>query len=161
MSKSVTKQADQKPSIDYDCDTRVYWCSETDYHDREKNFGIFEEGGRAYRILDPNTPRPWLNYLANAHFGSVVSNTGLGFNWYNSTLLRITKYEHAIDYLPREFEDGREIFLCDRSTNEQTNLLREASRLECVHRPGCSTLKGTCQDIEFAVDFFCASPRPM
>ena len=76
--------------IAYDCDTSPYWCSEEDYNNRDKTFGEFIDGGRGYRINDPDTPRPWLNYLSNKKFGSVISNRGLGFSWYASTLLRIT-----------------------------------------------------------------------
>ncbi|MBN1269423.1 MAG: hypothetical protein JXB04_07545, partial [Kiritimatiellae bacterium] len=138
----------------YDCDTFPYWCSEEDYNNRSKRFGEFLDGGAAYRIGDPNTPRPWLNYFANHKFGSVTSNRGLGFTWFRSTLLRITKYEHPIDYLPREFQDGREIIVTDLATDTSCNLLREARNLVCTHRPGWSTIQGSAAGLDFTFTLF-------
>lgn len=125
----------------YDCDTHDYWCSDADYKNKDKTFGEFIEDGKGYRIFEPNTPRPWLNYFANKNFGSVISNTGLGFTWYRSTLLRITKYEHPIDYLPRDFQDGREIIIEDLDTQEKTNAFREGTNLICTHYAGHSIIE--------------------
>jgi cellobiose phosphorylase len=135
----------------YDCDTFDYWCSEEEYNRRVKQFGTFTKNGSAYRIDDPDTPRPWLNYFANPDFGSVVSNRGLGFTWYRSTLLRATKYEHPIDYLPRQFEDGREIIIIDRTTGANINVLRDAHDITCTHEPHQTTIEATIAD--FTVTF--------
>ncbi|MCF6177234.1 MAG: hypothetical protein L3J71_15870 [Victivallaceae bacterium] len=143
-----------KNRIEYDCDTFNYWCSETDYNNRDKTFGRFVDDGRGYRIEDPSTPRPWLNYFSNAKFGSVISNRGLGFTWYKSTLLRITKYDHPIDYLPRDFQDGREIIVTDLTNGEQVNVLRSADNLICTHYPGHSIISATVMGIEFEFTLF-------
>ncbi len=138
----------------YDCDTHPYWCSEEDYNNSTKTFGSFIENGKGYRIDDPNTPRPWLNYLTNKKFGSVISNKGLGFSWYSSTLLRITKYDHPIDYLPRDFIDGRVIIVEDKETGETTNLLESAEDLICIHRPGYTTLSASAFGVQFELTYF-------
>ncbi len=138
----------------YDCDTSPYWCSEEDYNNSEKKFGEFIDGGRGYRIYDPETPRPWLNYLSNEKFGSVISNKGLGFSWYGSTLFRITKYEHPIDYLPRDFADGREIIVKNKETGESRNLLLDADDLLCVHRPGKTILTASVFNTKFELTYF-------
>jgi cellobiose phosphorylase len=39
-------------------------------------FGYFDDTNREYRITDPKTPWPWINYLGNDDFFSLVSNTG-------------------------------------------------------------------------------------
>ena len=134
----------------YDCDTSPYWCSEKDYHDRRgPAFGRFIEQGAAYQIDRPDTPRPWLNYLANARFGSVVSNRGLGFHWYRSTLLRITRYDHPIDYLPRDFKDGRTLSFRDHATGTSHSLLPDGRNLTCIHRPGSTTFSGEAGGLAF------------
>ena len=138
----------------YDCDTSPYWCSEDDYNNKNKKFGEFIENGCAYRITDPETPRPWLNYLSNEKFGSVISNQGLGFSWYGSPLLRITKYEHPIDYLPRDFVDGREIIVENKENGEFKNLLADADDLICVHRPGSTTLSASAFGTNFELTYF-------
>lgn len=91
---------EQAQRVVYDCDTSGYWCSEEDNQNAQKRYGAFIDNGTAYEIIDRHTPRPWLNYLCNDRFGSVVSNDGLGFTFYKTTLIRITKYDHPVDYLP-------------------------------------------------------------
>ena len=138
----------------YDCDTSPYWASEEDYRNATRTFGRFVEDGEAYEIFDRHTPRPWLNYLCNDRFGSVVSNTGLGFTWYRTTLVRITKYEHAIDYLPRDFEDGREVLLRDTESGAEWEAFRDAENVLCRHRPGSSTLSAETHGIEVEMTVF-------
>src|SRR4029078_814775 len=46
--------------------------------------GGFSPGGREYvsaRGAGKTTPTPWVNVIANARFGSVVSESGLGYTW--------------------------------------------------------------------------------
>jgi cellobiose phosphorylase len=144
----------------YDCDTQPYWCSDQEYDDRDQTFGQFIDGGRAYLIERPDTPRPWLNYLANQHFGSVVSNRGLGFTWYRTTLLRITKYDHPIDYLPRDFQDGRTITFSDQRTGITHSVLPDGDRLACLHRPGSTTFRVMAGPIELEITLFVPLNEP-
>ncbi len=127
--------------IQYDCDTIDYWCSDDDYNGIcQKDFGKFSGDGKSYEIFTKDTPRPWLNYLCNSRIASAVSNTGLGFFWYKTSLLRITKYEHIIDYQPRTFEDGRDVIIVDKKSGETVNVFRESEDITCVHRPGISEI---------------------
>jgi cellobiose phosphorylase len=144
----------------YDCDTYPYWCSDEEYISHDRKFGRFIENGGAYEIFDPDTPRPWLNYFANKKFGSVVCNRGKGFNWYVSPLLRITRYEHPVDYLPREFEDGRVIMLTDLESGECVNVLAHGQKLKCIHRPGYSVFKVTALDVDFEITIFVTREDP-
>lgn len=47
-----------------------------------QSFGGFQEGGRSYRITDPRTPRPLMNYLWNRRFLSAVNQFGGGTGAY-------------------------------------------------------------------------------
>jgi len=138
----------------YDCDTSEYHCSEVNYHNSQKKFGEFIDNGKGYKIFDPNTPRPWLNYFANHKFGSVISNKGLGFSWFRSTLLRITKYEHPVDYLPREFKEGREIIITDCNSGEKINLFCEGGNLICEHYPGYTKFTIEVLNLRFEICIF-------
>ncbi|MEA2011956.1 MAG: hypothetical protein U9O87_02565 [Verrucomicrobiota bacterium] len=138
----------------YDCDTSPYWCTDEDYNNKEKTFGKFIENGDAYQITDKNTPRPWLNYFCNEHFASCLSNTGLGFTWYKTSLLRITKYEHPIDYLPRDFKDGREVIVTDKITGKSFNFFRTAKDITCIHRSGYSVISATQFGIQISLTVF-------
>lgn len=138
----------------YDCDTYNYWCSAEDYEKQTKKYGYFTPDGTTYKITTKYTPRPWLNYLCNKKIASVISNTGLGFYWYKTSLLRITKYEHEIDYQPREFKDGREIVVTDKKTGNTWNVFRDAEEVTCDHHPGYSTIVAVYQNIEVKMSVF-------
>lgn len=138
----------------FDCDTYSYWCSEEDYYAKDKNYGRFIEDGRAYEIDTRHTPRPWLNYLCNQKIASVFANDGLGFFWYKTSLLRITKFEHPIDYQPRTFEDGREVVIEDLESGRRFNVFREAEDVRCVHRPGVSELTAKIDGLTVTMTFF-------
>ena len=38
-------------------------------------FGHFDDKNREYVITNPQTPWPWINYLGNEDFFSLISNT--------------------------------------------------------------------------------------
>lgn len=47
-------------------------------------FGGFSPDGREYRITtgaDTTTPAPWVNVIANPHFGTVISESGSAYTW--------------------------------------------------------------------------------
>ena len=75
--------------------------------------GGFTKDGREYAIyLKPgdNTPAPWVNVMAHAEFGALVSESGLGFTWRgNSQANRLTPWNND----PVSDEPGEVIYLRD------------------------------------------------
>jgi len=70
-------------------------------------WGGFTTDGREYVVvLEPGavTPAPWVNVLANSHFGSVVSESGAAYTWYrNAHEFRLTPwYNDAVSDLSGE-----------------------------------------------------------
>lgn len=58
-------------------------------------FGYFNDADREYVITDPKTPWPWINYLGNEDFFSLISNTAGGYSFYkDARLRRITRYRY-------------------------------------------------------------------
>lgn len=58
------------------------------------DYGQFTPDGREFVILNPRTPRPWVNIIANPRIGLAVSNTGSGFTWIdNSQLAVLTRWQ--------------------------------------------------------------------
>lgn len=58
-------------------------------------FGYFEDAAKEYVITTPTTPQPWINYLGNADFFSLISNTCGGYSFYkDAKLLRLTRYRY-------------------------------------------------------------------
>ena len=60
-----------------------------------KTFGHFDDANREYVITDPKTPWPWINYLGNEDFFSLISNTAGGYTFCkDAKFRRITRYRY-------------------------------------------------------------------
>ncbi|WP_337010547.1 GH36-type glycosyl hydrolase domain-containing protein [Pantoea sp. AS142] len=61
-------------------------------------YGGFSQDGREYQILlreNEPTPAPWSNVLANENFGSVMSEAGQAYSWFeNAHEYRLTPWEN-------------------------------------------------------------------
>lgn len=61
----------------------------------KKIYGHFDDTNREYVITDPATPFPWINYLGNEDFFSLISNTAGGYSFYkDAKFRRITRYRY-------------------------------------------------------------------
>ncbi len=78
--------------------------------------GGFSADGREYVITlnaGQVTPSPWVNVLANAHFGSIVSENGLAYTWYaNAHEFRLTPWNND----PVNDLQGEAFYLRDETT---------------------------------------------
>ena len=50
-------------------------------------FGYFDDAAQEYVISTPRTPLPWINYLGNKDFFSLISNTDGGYSFYKDAKL--------------------------------------------------------------------------
>ena len=78
--------------------------------------GGFSPDGREY-VIAPGpgdaTPAPWVNVLSNPHFGTVVSESGLGYTWSeNAHLFRLTPWHND----PVGEASGEALYLRDEET---------------------------------------------
>lgn len=82
----------------------------------DNGFGGFSADGREYLIyLEPGqyTPAPWVNIIANAGFGCLVSESGGGYTWAgNSSENRLTPWNND----PVTDMPGEAIYLRDEET---------------------------------------------
>ena len=82
------------------------------------DLGGFSADGSEYVIrLSPGqtTPAPWVNVLANPHFGSVVSESGSGYTWgENAHEFRLTPWHND----PVSDASGEAFYLRDEETGE-------------------------------------------
>ena len=53
-----------------------------------KKYGHFDDAHREYVITDPQTPWPWINYLGNKDFFSLISQTAGGYSFYKDAKFR-------------------------------------------------------------------------
>jgi cellobiose phosphorylase len=58
-------------------------------------YGYFDTTNKEYIITNPNTPYPWINYLGNSDFFTLISNTGGGYSFFrDARLRRVTRYRY-------------------------------------------------------------------
>ena len=58
-------------------------------------FGYFDDKAKEYVIKTPATPLPWINYLGNDGFYSLISNTCGGYTFYrDAKLRRLTRFRY-------------------------------------------------------------------
>lgn len=77
-------------------------------------FGYFNDQDKEYVITSPATPLPWINYLGNENFFSLISNTCGGYSFYkDAKLLRLTRYRY--NNVPAD-TNGRYYFIKHRDT---------------------------------------------
>ena len=78
--------------------------------------GGFTSDGREYVITLPAgrvTPAPWVNVLANPHFGTIVSESGVGYTWSeNAHEFRLTPWHND----PVSDPSGEALYLRDEET---------------------------------------------
>ncbi|MCR4659338.1 MAG: hypothetical protein K5650_03470 [Bacteroidales bacterium] len=60
-------------------------------------YGGFDRDGKDYVVTNTNTPMPWVNVIANEHFGCVVSSTMAGFTFaHNAQQFKLTGWSNDI-----------------------------------------------------------------
>lgn len=80
----------------------------------DKRYGHFDDEHREYVITDPKTPWPWINYLGNEDFFSLISNTAGGYSFYkDAKFRRLTRYRY--NSVPMD-NGGRYFYLKDGDT---------------------------------------------
>ena len=79
-----------------------------------KKYGHFDDAAREYVITDPQTPWPWINYLGNEDFFSLISNTAGGYSFYkDAKFRRLTRYRY--NNVPMD-NGGRYFYIKDGDT---------------------------------------------
>ncbi len=77
-------------------------------------FGHYDDVNREYVIETPKTPYPWINYLGNEKFFSLISNTAGGYAFYtDARLRRLTRYRY--NDVPLD-SNGRYFYIKDGDT---------------------------------------------
>ncbi|MEO7190356.1 MAG: glucoamylase family protein [Vicinamibacterales bacterium] len=122
--------------------------------------GGFTDAGRAYAIVlagTEETPMPWVNVIANPHFGTIVTQSGAAHTWAgNSRENRLTPFAND----PVSDPTGEACFVRDEETGETWSptpgpLTRaDASRCVIRHTAGLTSFARTTHGIAHALDVF-------
>lgn len=111
---------------------------------KDNPFGEFSADGREFHVTHVHLPRPWVNVLANPHFGLVVSHTGSGFTFVeNSQLSVLTRWQQDL----ADDTSGKFLYLFIPATGELCSLSPAPTwapldAYRCIHRLGSTTFLG-------------------
>jgi len=128
-------------------------------------FGGFTNDGKEY-VIDIKrgspTPAPWANVLANPHFGTVISESGLGFTWYgNSQANRLTPWHND----PVSDPQSEAIYLRDEesgATWSPTPLpLRSGYPYRVRHGQGYSVYESSSRSLNLELTVFVPREDPV
>lgn len=122
---------------------------------KEKKYGHFDDQTREYVITDPKTPWPWINYLGNEDFFSLISNTAGGYSFYlDAKFRRITRYRY--NNVPMD-NGGRYFYIKDdgRTWSPGWKPCRTPlDSYECRHGMSYTRITGQLAGLEASVLFF-------
>ncbi len=118
-------------------------------------YGYFDDKAREYVITTPKTPYPWINYLGNDDFFSLISNTAGGYSFYkDARLRRLTRFRYnnvPVDMGGKYYyiNDNGDVWSPGWKPVKQT-----LDSYECRHGLGYTTVKGSRNGIETEVLYF-------
>ncbi|MBQ1677851.1 MAG: glycosyl transferase, partial [Bacteroidaceae bacterium] len=123
--------------------------------EKNKVFGHFDDEQREYVITDPKTPWPWINYLGNEDFFSLISNTAGGYSFYkDAKFRRITRYRY--NGVPMD-NGGRYFYINDNGVVWNPGwkpCKTPLDEYECRHGMNYTRITGKKNGIEASVLFF-------
>ena len=128
----------------------------------QKRYGHFDDEHREYVITDPQTPWPWINYLGNEDFFSLISNTAGGYSFYkDAKFRRLTRYRY--NGVPMD-NGGRYFYIVEeRGEKREESIIwspgwkpckTPLDFYECRHGMNYTRLTGRKNGVEASVLFF-------
>jgi cellobiose phosphorylase len=120
-----------------------------------KQYGHFDDVNREYVITEPRTPWPWINYLGNEDFFSLISNTAGGYSFYkDAKFRRLTRYRY--NGVPMD-AGGRYFYINDNGTIWNPGwkpCKTELDSYECRHGMNYTRINGEKNGISAKLLFF-------
>jgi len=120
-----------------------------------KPYGFFDDSSREFVITNPATPFPWINYLGNEEFFSLISNTAGGYSFYkDAKFRRLTRYRY--NGVPMD-NGGKYFYINDGGTVWSPGWKPCKTALdsyECRHGMGYTRITGSKNGIEASALFF-------
>lgn len=118
-------------------------------------YGFFDDDRREYVIDNPQTPWPWINYLGNEDFFSLISNSAGGYSFYkDAKFRRLTRYRY--NNVPMD-NGGRYFYIVDNETVWSPGwkpVKTPLDKYECRHGLSYSRITGVKNGLEAEVLFF-------
>lgn len=118
-------------------------------------YGYFNDRDREYVITRPDTPYPWINYLGNEDFFSLMSNTSGGYCFYrDARMLRLTRYRY--NNVPTD-AGGRYFYINDEGDVWTPGWMPVKAKLEsyeCRHGMGYTKINSRKNGLSFSQTSF-------
>ena len=118
-------------------------------------YGYFDDKNREYVINNPRTPWPWINYLGNEDFFSLISNSAGGYSFYkDAKFRRITRYRY--NNVPMD-SGGKYFYINDGESIWSPGwkpCKTELDSYECRHGMNYTIIKGEKNGITASVLYF-------
>jgi len=118
-------------------------------------YGYFNDKNREYVITNPRTPWPWINYLGNEDFFSLISNSGGGYSFYkDAKFRRLTRYRY--NNVPMD-DGGKYFYIKDGETIWSPGwkpCRTELDEYECRHGMNYTVISGEKNGIKTSVLYF-------
>ncbi len=118
-------------------------------------FGYFDDNNREYVITNPKTPWPWINYLGNEDFFSLISNTAGGYSFYkDAKFRRLTRYRY--NNVPMD-DGGKYFYIKDGETTWSPGWKPVKTSLdsyECRHGMNYTKIKGEKNGLSAEILYF-------
>lgn len=118
-------------------------------------YGYFDDKNREYVINNPRTPWPWINYLGNEDFFSLISNSAGGYTFYkDAKFRRITRYRY--NNVPMD-SGGKYFYINDGECIWSPGwkpCKTELDNYECRHGMNYTNIKGEKNGITANVLYF-------
>ncbi|WP_019604605.1 GH36-type glycosyl hydrolase domain-containing protein [Teredinibacter turnerae] len=118
-------------------------------------FGHFDDKAKEYVITNPKTPYPWINYLGNEDFFSLISNTAGGYTFYkDAKFRRLTRYRYnnvPVDNGGKYFyiNDGGDVW-----SPGWKPVKAELDNYSCAHGMSYTRITGERNGVEAEVTYF-------
>jgi len=122
----------------------------------KSKYGYFDSEGTEYVIINPKTPKPWVNVISNGVYGMVISQTGGGFSWHtHSEFNRLNRWHQ--DLVQDNW--GKYFYIKDKQTGEIFNptfmpLAKTPVKYECRYGTGYTKFKVEYPKFEVLTEIF-------
>src|SRR3989338_6964374 len=119
------------------------------------SYGHFSPDGLEYVVTDPQTPRPWINYLTNEKYCSIISHCAGGYSFYKDCRTnRLTRW------LPENWHfdrPGKYIFVNDGQKSFSLSyqpIRSKPTSYQCRHGLGYTTIEALNNGLQSEVTYF-------
>ena len=118
-------------------------------------FGYFDDNKREYVITGYRTPYPWINYLGNRDFFSIISNTAGGYSFYrDARLRRLTRFRY--NNVPLD-DGGKYFYINDNGSVWSPGwkpVKAEVDNYSCRHGLGYTVIAAEKDNIRAEITYF-------